>query len=319
MLNSCKVVMEIMITTKSEQVWKKARAIVLRVLAPIFQYRSDDEESLECLYYEAACWVDGLTADSLDPLCKLMKDASLLSLSSTAIVGKAWTRACLPRPVPCIPISPILTTALSQPVECSKSLSELTLQVTSKCLLYQRNPMPLVALISLCHDKYDSFVLKSPLAKPLIAYAQSLLLENSSGVDKHKLLRKLASAFSPKQSMIFSLVRSTEESPVVGSDEAKSLLAGSMLSQDENIVAVRVLIHVMVLTEGEGKAESCSLAILCHVVPLILQVRMSSWICCSDCAGLTPLFYFAGSHVGTPNQASTARFEEFVLHPSQKI
>jgi hypothetical protein len=319
MLNSCKVVMEIMITTKSEQVWKKARAIVLRVLAPIFQYRSDDEESLECLYYEATCWVDGLTADCLDPLCKLMKDASLLSLSSTAIVGKAWTRACLPRPVPCIPISPILATALFQPVECSKSLSELTLQVTSKCLLYQRNPMPLVALISLCHDKYDSFVLKSPLAKPLIAYAQSLLLENSSGVDKHKLLRKLASAFSPKQSMIFSLVRSTEESPVVGSDEAKSLLTGSMLSQDENIVAVRVLIHVMVLTEGEGKAESCSLAILCHVVPLILQVRMSSWICCSDCAGLTPLFYFAGSHVGTPNQASTARFEEFVLHPSQKI
>lgn len=276
MLNSSKVVMEIMITTKSEQVWKKARAIVLRILAPIFQYRSDDEESLECLYFEATCWVDGLTADCLDPLCKLMKDASLLSLNSTAIVGKAWTRACLPRPVPCIPISPILTTALSQPVECSKSLSELTLLVTSKCLLYQRNPMPLVALISLCHDKDDSFVLKSPLAKSLIEYAQSLLLDTSSVADKHELLRHFVSAFSPKQSMIFSLVRSTEESAVVGSDEATSLLDGSILSQDEKIVALRVLIHVMVLTEGERNVESGILAILCRVVPLILQVRMSS-------------------------------------------
>jgi hypothetical protein len=276
MLNSSKVVMEIMITTKSEQVWKKARAIVLRILAPILQYRSDDEESLECLNYEAACWVDGLTADCLDPLCKLMKDASLLSLSSTAIVGKAWTRACLPRPVPCIPISPILTTALFQPVESSKSLSELTLQVTSKCLLYQRNPMPLVALISLCHEKDDSFVLKSPLAEPLIEYAQSLLLDNSSGADKHELLRKFVTAFSPKESMIFSLVRSTGKSAVVGGDEATSLLDRSMLSQDEKIVALRVLIHVMVLTQGERNTESSSLVILCHVVPSILQVRISS-------------------------------------------
>jgi hypothetical protein len=254
-----------MLKTRVEHIHARARRIALRILSPVFQNRSNDTESNRSLDYEATCWVDALSMECLEGFCKLLNEASLLSLSSVASVGLAWTKAGLPGSVACIPFSAVLTTALSQVPGHSSGLALQTFQVATKCLLYQRNPLPLAALIVYLREKAEqSDMAKSDSGEELWKYAQSLLKMELVAEEQQQLLAMVVSGFLSRTSLLYRTVEFATGEHIFEVSP----------SHGEAIVASRLLIHIMKISEGCASTTTRCVALLRRNLPILLQVCM---------------------------------------------
>ena len=99
-------------------------------------------------WYEAACWVDGITKSTLPEFCSLLKDsANTVPLISVELVH-AWRKANLPlKSLPTRQLSTLLIRGIKHLKQASMEFGTLISQVVTRCLFSYENPVPLALMI----------------------------------------------------------------------------------------------------------------------------------------------------------------------------
>jgi hypothetical protein len=119
--------------------------------------------------YEYACWIDGVTHETLDEVCRLIKQSSEELIQSRLALVRAWKG--MPGGVPVLNVSPLLVQALIGMSDLSPLMRLLVGQVATSLLLYSSEPTPLAALI----DASLTGIAKAGNEERLQSYALSLV------------------------------------------------------------------------------------------------------------------------------------------------
>ena len=264
--SSCELLLKILTRARSPRVYERARSICQFIVSKVAPSEKIDDESNQCLQYEILCWIDCMTADIVPEFCSILEDASQLHFKSDIYLLQAWKLANLPNPIPKLTVSPILMAALSSKSRNTKSrkMAKLLDQVTTKCLLYHDNPLPLAALVSYFHSVHHCTQLKTTL----LHYSKSLVaFDEFTEPDREELLSQLISSTFSDNSFHSRVLRS------VSNDDAQF----KGLSHEETIAAIRQLLHMVACTNNEEKVESC-VATLNVLLPAALKVGKSGSI-----------------------------------------
>ena len=263
-ISSCRVTLEIMITTKLEIVRRQAQEVAMRMLSAILHDTTRGREASECLNYEVGCWLDGLTMKTVAEFSTLISDASSNSLNKAVCLGQAWAHSKLPKPMPTIAVSSVLTTALSSHSEHSISFSMLALQTASRCLLFHKNPLPLASLILYCHEFNRSPILLVADADVLVKYTGSLVnFGQTSAEDRVSLFYKMVQAYFSGQSLMAKIVA------ILSSDADATV---PFVRASAATLAARLLAHIAVAAKGNLMVSKRSLVMIRRLIPAILQV-----------------------------------------------
>ena len=115
--------MEIVLTTRSSAIHGVARSIAISMLRRL-RARDDTEDVLR-RDFEAAWWVDCISATTLDEFCTVLQKTVELALPVVVAVAHAWRKAGLPNPIPDDHASPILVCALQQLPKASEQFAAL--------------------------------------------------------------------------------------------------------------------------------------------------------------------------------------------------
>jgi hypothetical protein len=76
-LNSCRMVLEIMLTTKCQVVHSLSRDLALSLLIPVMESKFTDNEKSYTMQHESTWWIDALTINCLVPaFCKILNYVS---------------------------------------------------------------------------------------------------------------------------------------------------------------------------------------------------------------------------------------------------
>jgi hypothetical protein len=145
--SSPRALMEILLWTKDAQVYRSTRRAALALYPRYLGERSTDIESREInvdIEFEYSCWVDGLTQETLEDLCVLIRQSSPEPIRSRVALVAAWEK--LPGDVPRLNVSPLLVHALGVLSERSPPFRALVCQVAARCLMHHFDPLPLAAL-----------------------------------------------------------------------------------------------------------------------------------------------------------------------------
>jgi hypothetical protein len=259
-----------MLVTKCRIVHEMSREIALSLLIPVMQSRSSGDDSLECIEHESSCWINALTLECLPAFCKLLLEVSAKALTILASVGPAWGNRGISRRTD---FSILLMASLSARDE-SNAFSFFVLQVTARCLLFQRNPIPLAELIRYVGKKDDSSrVMNSKAAAPLVKYASALLdFENDSGSGRLALLGEMLSSYFSGSDRLATVNKLLFESPSLS---AEDLIDQFEVPQtiEKSLELAKFLIHVQLISEGTQMKSSRCWALLRRTVPTMLLVR----------------------------------------------
>lgn len=256
-----------MLATRFECIHEIARRIIRDILTQVLKSRMDDPERVHCIDHEISCWIDGLTLESLPAFCKLLVDASTQALNSSLIAGRAWEESGLPKPFPCFPISPLLTTSLTNAAGYSKALLLLTMQVAVSGLLFHKNPIPLAAVLKHCNFEPNDTE-SSDNRNVIVGYACSLII---NGPNLQQELGEMIAAFSSHQSILFRIVKAARSNAKDPMDDWDSWFP-PLLPFEQVMVAARLLLHMMTISEGSASAMARCLVLLRRITPLMLQV-----------------------------------------------
>lgn len=271
-MNSCKTVLEIMLTTRCQIVHTESRSLALSLLVPIMVSESSDPENSRSIEFESSCWIDGLTIECLPTFCKVLHDVSNNALNIIASVGRAWTKFKMSEAPD---FSPLLMASLLV-VDGSAEFSSFVAQVTARCLLFLRNPMPLAALIQYVSTKGDRInTTKTKAGIPLVDYSNVLLaFDGESGSKRFEQLGEmLRSCFAPGNQFLIA------HSWLKKSKVKKTGKIGSWFEPPENfeksLAFSKFLIHIVLVARGAEMVEDRGWALLRRAVPTMLLVR--SW------------------------------------------
>lgn len=236
---------------------------MLRLVAP--SDRTDDE-SQDCLRYEIHCWVECITAELVPAFCAILEEASQLHFKSEIYLLQAWKLAELPNQMPKLTVSPILMAAMSSKSTNTKSrnMDKLLNQVTTKCLLYHDNPLPLAALIGYFQNVNEC----TQLETTLVHYSESLVnFEAEAQSTREEILFRLVDSTFSGISFHSRILRS------VSNDGEKMILSDILegLKHEDTNAATRQLLHMIACSKDEGKLESC-VSILRFLLPAVLMV-----------------------------------------------
>jgi hypothetical protein len=266
-LHSCNILLEIMLTTRFECIHERARRIIRDILTQMLKSRMDDPERVLCIDHEIACWIDGLTLESLPAFCTLLVDASTQALNSSMIAGRAWEESGLPKPFPCFPISPLLTTSLTNKAGYNRALLLLTMQVAVSGLLFHKNPLPLAAVLKHCNiENSDSE--SSDNRNLIVSYACTLI---ANGPNLQQELEEMIATFSSHQGILFRMVEAVQSNANHSMDDWDSWFP-RLPTFEQVMVATRLLRHMMTISEGSASAMARCLVLLRRITPLMLQV-----------------------------------------------
>lgn len=139
--------MAILLSTQDSQVYRSSRRAALALFPSYWRERSSDPKSHQInvdIQYEYACWVDGLSQETLDDLCDLIRQSSPEPIRSRLALVAAWEN--LPGSVPRLNVSPLLVHALGVLSELSPPFRVLVCQVAARCVLHHFDPLPLASL-----------------------------------------------------------------------------------------------------------------------------------------------------------------------------
>ena len=277
-----------MLNTTSTRIHHRARRIVHCLLMQLFpaivnnsndhDENDGDSESVHCQDYEFACWLDALSMSNIEDFCKLVAESQNQSLSSKVMVGIAWEKAGLSRPFPTVTCSPILVTALTTLGGRSEDFVLLTIQVAASCLLFNRNPISLAALVVHCDLNEEG----TNSRRELIRYAKCLLKNDAKKMES--LLKMVSSCFA-RRNYLFEIVLYVNERITESTDDSRLWVFHSLSYEHAN-VASRLLLHIMEVGYSSGSVVSRCLRLLRRTVPVLLMV---------SCQQLRPKFPSRGS------------------------
>lgn len=166
--NLFRTILELTISTRSVAIYQETRTIGMLLLSHL---NSNHEYEA---WYEASCWVDGITNSTLPEFCSLLKDsANTVPLTSAELVH-AWRKANLPlKSLPTRQLSTLLIRGIKQLKQASTEFGTLISQVVTRCLFSYENPVPL-ALMILEYVKGDDVDAMPTHIADLVEYANML-------------------------------------------------------------------------------------------------------------------------------------------------
>jgi hypothetical protein len=190
-----RTVLEIMIVTTRPKIHQKARSVALQTIRSPF-LKSADSETRECIEYETSLFVDGVTRECVDELCSLLNNPANNGFQHGLAVAQAWKRAGFEMGLPSICFSPLLTASVTTIGSASQPFALFTCQILTKCLLFQRHPLPLASLIATGLTGVNVDIRSVDL---LSQYAQDLIASDDWHPEERVLLlvSLLKSLFSP--------------------------------------------------------------------------------------------------------------------------
>jgi hypothetical protein len=153
-------VLGILISTNIPEVYAKSRKLAVMLMKRnLFSEVTDLNSSLvaevgQCNEYESSLWIDGISADLIDKLIRLIEESKQQRVEQKIMVSQALSKASLGCAMPELGISSFLAWSVSRLLRedrdsaASNKMSLLTVQVATKMLLYLADPRPFAAIIS---------------------------------------------------------------------------------------------------------------------------------------------------------------------------
>ncbi len=154
-------VISILVSTKIPEVYTNARNLALmlmeRDLFSIFNVSdsTSDTENRECMKYETSLWIDGVSDDIIQELMRKIEESKRQRVEQKIMVAQAWSRTFEELEIPSLHVSSYLISSISRLLcdgdsSSSNKLSDLSIQVATRLLLFQADPRPLAAIIVFC-------------------------------------------------------------------------------------------------------------------------------------------------------------------------
>ena len=129
-------------STRSVNIHQETRTIGMLLLSHLNP--NNDHES----WYEASCWVDGITSTTLQEFTSFLKESASAMPPISVELVHVWRKANLPLSyLPTRQLSPLLIRGLKHLKEASFECGALISQVVTRCLLSCENPVSLALLI----------------------------------------------------------------------------------------------------------------------------------------------------------------------------
>ena len=100
-------VLDIMLTTTREPIYRKARSFALQSIRALLENPTDDETK-DCIDYETSLWVDGLSQQSIDEFCSMFQSIAKKLVSACDPGRPKLEESSLPAALPPISFSPLL-------------------------------------------------------------------------------------------------------------------------------------------------------------------------------------------------------------------
>ena len=249
--------------------YTRARNICQFMIGHVVPSDRAKDETHQCLQYEILCWIDCMTAEMVPEFSLILEEASQLHFKSEIYLLQAWKWADLPQPMPKLDVSPILMAGLSSTSGSSKSdnMVKLLNQVTTKCMFYHDNPLPLAALVGYFHAIKRGIQLEDYL----VQYSNSLVaFETVTESSRKELLLQLVDSTFSKRSFYCRIPSS------IFKGGTKKFLPNAIegLSQEDNVAATRQLLHILACSSNDELLQSC-FSLLRLLLPAVLQVCLS--------------------------------------------
>lgn len=263
--------------TPSSSVLTLARDITLFMFRRVVSSRVEDSESQMCLEYEASCWFDGMTKETLPEFCKVIQEASQLSFRSVVAFAEAWIASSLPGTMPALSVSAILVHAMRRLSKVSEAFLLLTCQVASKCLLYDLNPLPLATIVvhsrvRLTGTSDDGPSLKHAFYDDLWNYAHSLVeFSRYTPAERNGFVNSMLSSCLSAGSYPRVFVESPSDSMIP--QRLPQADKGARFVREDNEAIARHLSHLVLVSENDNERES-HLKVMKRILPSAIMVRL---------------------------------------------
>lgn len=272
--------LEVALTTSSPLVLKLAREIALSMFSQVIMTQTDDAESKLCLRYEASCWIDGVTIQTLSELCKFLQEGSQSSFRSLVAFAEAWKASSLPGRMPALPVSAILIHVMQRLSRVSKGFLLLTCQVAAKNLLYQMNPLPLASIVlhgqrqlSESNDEDTSHALSC--FDSVSCYCGSLIdFDKDTPTERNDKVRPMLSACFSPGTYPRVLVEAGHGFRVPNGPQG----GVSGWDVDDTETLARQLYHLLLVSD-DGVARKAHLKLLNEILAAVIMVRIVRFVC----------------------------------------
>lgn len=195
------LLLDIVMTTRSPIVYKSAREMTVYLIALSSSLETIRTEAQEDIRYEASCWVDGMTKDTITEFCSALQDCHGSSSGKITFL-KAWKISGLSRSIPNLNVSALLIHCLERITHSSEAFALLVHQVTALSLLHHFSPLPLAVITSSVLQENESSEINLPM-KLLIEYTNSIIKLDSNAYNHFTSL--FVALFSPGTQMLGAL------------------------------------------------------------------------------------------------------------------
>jgi hypothetical protein len=242
------------LATRSEVILREARLIAIDLICRMSPKRDDGVE------YETACWVDGITKQTREEYCSLLQDVANVSFPIVIELANACHKANLPNPVPLSRLSTILVRALQRMPQASMEFSLLTIQVVTKCLLRDLQPLPLAVMILDAVERED-LASTRPAIDDLVEYARSIVFfDRYIGSDRFRLAVGLLKSCFCRDSYPLAWL-----APGCGTGQPRRPAGQDYIS------LTRQVTHMAAICEGDDRVRCCN--VLRRLLPVAIVVR----------------------------------------------
>ncbi len=259
-------ILEIMLRTKDQATYMQCREIAQIILLPIVISRCTNEESLEYVKLELSWWLDAVTLPSLAAFCNII---SLCGDDSLAVLGRSGKVLATSVETSQLNWSIVMIAALSES-HVDIAFRDIVVQVATRVLLFQRNPIPFSNFIKLLED---SDVLISLPGRLLVQYTEAII-NFEAGMSKERLNRlgKLVKAVFSCQSTFCTVLKSLSSEAILVDSFYKSSQAALEIA--------RFSIHLHLISEELDQSLSVCKDVLRRTTPILLVCIESSLLRC---------------------------------------
>lgn len=263
----CYDLLHILVHTRVIKIHDSARNVVLHFLSSHLD-NHDSSGRNPTIAHELSCWIDGLTADTLEDFHSVLQQALYQPFRFTLEFAKIW-RDCFGNTVPPMPFSPLMIQSLLLIKKVSPQFVILYTQVATNSLLFHSSPVDLATTIKeLCRqerldgqsiyinhlERLISFHERSSGSRDFLAISEHLQSLFSEG--RHPLLR-LINQMCPCETSKKENMALIEGPTLLGWNDLATLIG-----QGSNLVAAH---------ENERRKISKQLK---SVLPALLLVRL---------------------------------------------
>jgi hypothetical protein len=259
--NLYRYILELTMSARSVTIYQEARTIGMLLLSHINP--NNDYES----WYEASCWIDGLTNTTLQEFSSFLKESTANSAVPPISVElvRAWRKANLPlRSLPTRQLSPLLIRGLKYLKQASLKFGTLIAQVVTRCLFTYENPVPL-ALMVLEYVNNDNIRTMPAQVTGLVEFANMIAFHDQCSRSARTALR---------DQLLKTTFRCSTR-PVVGSRPTKRHIQCSKKYFNDHCVALTQQVKNLVLVNGDDVPVPSLLVYLRRILTVALIVSQS--------------------------------------------